>query len=212
MVELATTLGPHWVQQYLCGIIFFHSLSGYDLNIAPKTEPTPETLVLVLQDIVEGKYEPSKYFKSSNAAQICFVSEVPTLLADNLFVLVHLNVSTARSQFISVPDGGILYEDPIWAILAAHAISMKSSAALPIAKGNQELWKNLSVLKKAIMEKTYKPQEFFGSVKEFIPSDSSAKFELLVVESDKIQALRDRGTQSLMAKDGLRFFELFLTP
>ena len=212
MVELTTTLGQHWVQQYLCGIIFFHTLSGYDLNIAPKTEPTPETLVLVLQDIVEGKYEPSTYFKSSSAAQTCFVSDAPTLPADNLFALVHLNAFTARSQFISIPDGGILYEDPIWAILSAYAISMESSAVLPIAKENQELWTNISILKKAIMEKTYKPQEFFGSIKGFIPADSSAKFELLVVEPDKIQALRDRGMQSLVGKDGLRFFELFLTP
>jgi hypothetical protein len=212
MVELSTTISQYWVQQYLCGIMFFHFLSGYDLNIVPKTEPTPETLVFVLQDIVEGKYEPSKYFKSSNAAQTSFVSEAPPLPPKNLFALIHLNASTARSQFVSVPDGGILYEDPIWAILAAHAISMNTSVAVPIAQGNQELWKNLPLLKKAVMEKTYKPQEFFGSINGFIPSGSSAKFGLLVVESDKIQALRERGVQSLMAQDGLRFFELFLTP
>lgn len=212
MVELATTLGLHWSQHYLCGIMLFHSLAGYDLNIALKTEPTPESILLVLQDIVEGKYEPSKYFNSSNAVQTSCVSEVSPLPIDNAFVLVRLNATTSRSQFISVPGGGILYEDPIWAILAAYAISMNSSTAVPIAKGNKELWKNLSVLNKAIMDKTYKPQEFFGIIEGFISPDSSPKFDLLVVESDKIQALRDRGMQSLMTKDGLRFFELFFTP
>lgn len=206
------TLGQHWIDQYLSGILLLHTLLGHNVSVTPKTEPTLNTLIHVLQEVAKGIYVPSKYFKPGPALRLSLITKSPSLAPGARYALVGLNASTARSQLVSVTTGGVVFEDPLWAILAAHAISKNLSVAIPIAKDNNELWKNVQLVAEAVMQGIYKPQHFLGGIEGFIPPGFSPQFALLFVNSDQVAPLRDRGVQSLKVTVPPKFFELFQFP
>ncbi len=210
----ATTLDDRWSDHYLSAMVLYHTLLGHDMPGKPRTEPTPEVLVQILNKVICGKYarSDSDYFAAGPSAQFTVLSKPPPLAEGARYALISLNATTARSEFISVRTGGIVFEDPVWAVLAAHALSRKLAVALPIAKTNDELWEKLSVVAKAVRERKYVPQDFLGATTAFVPPDTSPKFELIDVDADKVALLRSRGMQSLRVTATPKFFELFVPP
>lgn len=211
VAELTLTLGPRWADHYLSGTMLLHVLLGYSPAITPKVPPTPETLCQVLQDVAAGVYVPDKYFKPGPATWPPFASAPPLLMPGRSFVLVGLNASTSRGQFVSVPAGGVAFEDPLWAILAAHAASKKFRVGLPLARDNEDLWRRTVVVAEAVRHGNYKPNDFLAVTEGYIAPEDAPKFTLLLVETVQIEALRARGLQSLKVPTP-KFYELFQPP
>jgi len=207
------TLGERWRDYYMAGMTLLHILLGYDVAIAPKSDLTPETLLQVLRDVAGGVYQPAHYFSVNpdGAPRFALLPQPPSLAPGTDYLLISLNALTARGQFVSTRTGGIVFEEPIWAILAAHALSTMNNPrlALPKAKDHEQLWKNMALAVNAVRQGTYKPQDFFAPIAGFVPPATAPEFALLTVTADQLLSLRIRGAQALKVTAPPTFFELF---
>jgi hypothetical protein len=206
------TLGERWPDHFLAGINWIHRLgSPANARIVPKSDPTPEILVRALQAIANGRFETSDDLLIGNPPKPALVSVPPPLSPETDYLLIGLNAESARGRFASLPSGGVVFEDPIWALLAAHAVSRKDRApvAVPCARDDQDLWEHVLVLAGAIEERRYRPEDFFEPIEDWIPPSRAPRFELLTVSSEQLAALRLRGIQALKVSRPPKFFELY---
>lgn len=203
------TLSQRWMDQYLSGMMLFHTLLGQDAAITPKVQLTLDGLVHTLQEIVSGTYQAIHHFHGGASAALRLTVQPPALMPQTQYALIVLNATTARSNFVSVETGGIAFEDPVWAIFAAHAVSQDWSLAVPRAMHNAALWRNLTFLADAVAKGGYQAKRFLGPIDGFCAPEGTPRFGLLTVDSGQLDALRARGMQALMTAQGPRFYELF---
>jgi hypothetical protein len=209
------TLGERWRDHYLTGIAWIQSLSGrVDVWTAPKSEPTPENLIRVLQALASGGFRISDYFQAGQPPKPALVSVPPLLSPETDYLLIGLNAETPRSRFTSAPIGGVAFEDPIWALLAAHAISRQDPPrlAVPMARDAMDLWNRVRRAASVIETHHYQPEDFFGAIEGWIPPSTLPRFELLTVGGEQMAALRSRGRQALTVSRPPKVFELYQPP
>lgn len=212
MTGLTFTLGQRWIEQYVSGMMLLHSLLGQEVAVAPKIPPTPEMFVKVLGEIAAGTYNSGRYFQPGSQGQPVLITTPPPVDPKERYWLIGLNTETERSQFMSVETGGTAFEDPVWAIFAAHALSQKLAVGVPLAAGNDDLWRRLDELVSSIRARRYRSEDFFASIEGFYPPGAKPHFQLLNVPGDQIPALQQRGMQALRVSVPPRFFELFQKP
>lgn len=201
------TLGPSWVDQYVSSIVLLNALLGHPAT-APASRPgTPESIIKTLQEIAHGRYKPEQ---GSQGGAREFILEPPALTPSQHYMVIVLNASTATSDFVSVETGGIVFEDPAWAVLAAQGMAQVPRCGVPLASDNTELWRRLGSVQAAILSSKYSPRDFFGAVSGVVPPASQPEFRLMQVTSEQMSALRTRGLQSFGKP--LRFYELFERP
>jgi hypothetical protein len=171
-----------------------------------KPEVTPQQIVEIIQEVAHGTYVPEKYFRIGPAPQPILLHHPPPLHDGVEYTLLTLNAVTPVHKFVSVQAGGVAYEDPFWAILAAHAIAQHTRVALPLAEDNDELWKNVEITGSAILHGNYDPYRFFGAIEDF---SSEPQFGLISVSTQLLRALRKSGMQALPIASLPLFFQLF---
>lgn len=75
------TLCERWRDHYFAGMTLLHILLGHDVAVAPKGDPTPDTLLQVLRDVAGGNYQPANYFSVNpgGAARFALLPQPPAL-------------------------------------------------------------------------------------------------------------------------------------
>jgi hypothetical protein len=207
------TLEDRWVDQFLSGMMLYHVLIGRANFIMPKAAVTLDTFLAILQTIILGTYDPASYFDSrpGQIVRPSLQTQPPRIAPGKRYDLIILNALTARSRFVSVDSGGLAFEEPVWAILAAHAVASKASVALPRARDDQNLWNRLAEVSEGIAQSRYDPQLFMGPIDGFMGTDGIPRFSFLEVEEAQLSALRARGMQTLRVAVPPKFFELYTT-
>ena len=154
MSVATVTLGDQWRNQYLVGMTLVHILMHHDIRLVPKEEPTLTGLINILKDIVGGNYIPAKYFKSGISLPPPYIDQPPSLDPKAEYTLISLNALTARGQFVSIKTGGVVFEDPIWALLSAYELrsTRHPKIAIPKANDNQDLWHRVRLVAEAIRQ------------------------------------------------------------
>jgi hypothetical protein len=219
MKEPCLTLGERWLDHYLAGITWIRCLTDRPnarADSGSDSDSTPETLIRVLQGVAIGRLDGAEYFRTGNLGKPALVSVPPPLSPETDYLLIGLNAETARSRFANLTTGGVVFEDPIWAFLAAHAVSLglkdQRWLAVPRARDEEDLWKRVLLIASAIEESHYQPEDFFGPIEGWIPPSETPKFELLTVSTEQLTALRARGVQALKTSRPPKFFELYQAP
>jgi hypothetical protein len=205
------TLGAGWVQQFVSGLVLLNTLLGHPTAATTLRTPDSEELLRTLNEIAGGHYDPRRHFQEGRAAQSAFVLQAPVLISSQVYVVITLNASTSASDFVSVKTGGIVFEDPAWAVFAAYAIARGTGLGAPLAADNQRLWHQLSTLSAAAAESRYSPRDFFGPVTGFVDPSVGPEFHLLEVTGSQLAVLRERGLQSFGTPTP-RFYILFQEP
>src|SRR6185436_17011280 len=90
------TLGERWRDHYLKAITMVHLLLRHDVSVVAKKDPTFDQLAAVLEDLAANRYQPSLYFKAGPPPQASLISKPPSLSPGTNYVLIGLNVLTAR--------------------------------------------------------------------------------------------------------------------
>jgi len=205
MFEIASA----WMDQYVSALVLLNFLLGHATATAPIEKPTPESLVLTLNEIANNSYRPGKHF-SVGGPRTPFRLKRNELVATDKYPVIVLNARTAESDFVSVDSGGVIFEDPAWAVFAAECLSKKQMLGVPLARTEGELWDQLPRLESSVQKSTYAPSHFFSPITGFI-GDSGPIFTLMEVDGAQLTALRARGVQSF-GKPKPRFYILFKPP
>jgi hypothetical protein len=208
MPTAETSLGDHWRDHCLSASILLQILSGDDSDVTPRKPQTPESFVDLVNAVAMRSYVRSETFDSGAVSHVRLIETPPPLKKGVRYGLITLNVTTQRSETISVKTGGIAFEDPIWALLAAHAMSKELPVALPLARINDDLWRSLPRVVSSIRNSRYAPAQFLGRTQGLVSGSVSPQFEWKTVDSERLAALRQRGFQSLNVPLP-RFYELY---
>lgn len=142
-----------------------------------------------------------------------FSGSVPDISKQAEYCVVTLNAMSEGGTAISMPFGGIAFEDPFWAVLAARNIACGHSlAVLPVASGSEELWSR-SVLRCNTLEKIEcDDPTFFAEAVRFIPPESKPIFALRRVEGSRLELLRQKGRCVLPQASAGAVFQLYAPP
>lgn len=205
------SLGFAWVEQYVSGMVLLNILLGQANAVAPVQVPGQEALLQALQEIARGTYRPERHFGAGHPSPTAFTQQPPALVDTQTYYVVVLNASTRTGNFVSVETGGIVFENPVWAVFAAHAVSAQLGLGVPTASSNSELWSRLSDLATAVRGGKYSPASFFGPVTAWLPPSAPPTFRLMEVSATQLKALRERGVQSF-GKPTPKFYEMFEHP
>ena len=181
-----------WIEQYFSALVLLNVLLGQPAATTPlEKHPAPDSMVRTLNEIARGLYRPARYF-SPGEARHHFAHEQRELVPTEQYTVVLLNASTSVTDFASVDTGGILFEDPAWAIFAAEGLSHQPGLAIPLATNHAELAKRLALLESAVKSKHYKAHDFFGPVTRF-QNPPVASFSFLQITGAQLDALRKEG-------------------
>jgi hypothetical protein len=227
------TLGPAWVDQYVSSLVLLHALLGQP-GTAPSSRPaSPESIIKTLQEIALDRYKPGDQSLQPGGQRAALIVEPPPLAPSETYLVIVLNASTDIGDFASVENGGIVFEDPAWAVLAAHSIAQvpRKDApfafdlpypwrrlGVPLATDNADLWHRLGGIRQAVDDGKFSMRDFFGAVTGFLPPPprpelkltQQPEFRLMEVSSELLAALRAQGVQSFGRP--IRFYELFQHP
>lgn len=198
-----------WMDHYLMAASVINRWMHMGDFVIPIERPTPTTLLEVLQNITDRVYDPSKHFRRGSYPEIQPHTEPPAITKDINYPVIGLNAVTMRSRRVSVSTGGILFEDPYWAFLAAWASGGRHDQqfCLPRAKSVDDLWKNVRVAQTAINHSVYQPSNFFEAIDKF--ASATPRFELLTISPEQLVAIRQRGMQALNVSVPPKFYEMF---
>src|ERR1035437_4709372 len=122
-------LAEYWANHYMAGVLLLHTLLGGETAVVPNSTPSPDGLVLLLNEVARGEYHPEKYFTAGTGRGGSVLPAPPKLAEDQVYSVIRLNAETRRNKMVSVEAGGLIFEEPIWAILAAESLSPRHSAA-----------------------------------------------------------------------------------
>lgn len=203
------TLGASWLDQYVSGLVLINALLG-NAGSAPQRPATPESILETLQQIARGKYRPQPSSATAGGGGRGLELRAPDLNPSAEYLVLVLNAATETGNFVSVDTGGILFEDPAWALLAAHAVSLKPPLGVPIADSDADLRERLGKIQSAIRSGKYVPTDFFGATLGVVPPATEPEFRLMQITAGQLTAIRERGIQSFGKP--LRFYELFERP
>jgi hypothetical protein len=203
------TVGEHWRERFSSGMAFVRAISHCEIPVVRESTLNLEFAVASLNNLALGGYQQPVPSGKDGMSHRLLLDRPPRIEHSTKYLLLTLNALTPRGEFVSVPTGGISFEDPFWAVLSAMALSQKKLTVLPKAASNEELWSNVSAVDKAAREGSYKESNFFEDAKGFVPPAEFPKFETITVLGEQLAALRDRGVQTLKGTAPPRFYELF---
>ena len=202
MLEITTA----WLEQYLSALVLLNLMLGQPAATTPLRKPVQESIARTLNEIARGLYRPDRHF-AQGRARPPLAQERRELVAAENYTVILLNASTAESDFASVQTGGVLFEDPAWAVFAAEGSAQGRMLGVPLAADDAELSARLPHLETAIREKKYAPEKFFAPVTGFV-NPPVASFSLVQVTGSQLTALRKQGIQSF-GKPSPKFYVLF---
>ena len=170
---------------------------------------SPEDICELLNRICKGKDGRDEEAGEQPAPQALKEEQARDLDDAADYVLLRLNAGTKASEFVSTDAGGILYEDPFWAVAAAASIARREKFCLPLADSNRSLWKRSAEASAALAAKTYRANKFLGAIENFL-DDGKPVFSVVTLKGKVISALRQRGLASTFHDGSLTLFELYV--
>lgn len=130
----------------------------------------------------------------------------PSVLEGNQYNLIAMNAKTEISDFVSMRYGGIVFEDPAWAILFAFGNSISATNSLISASNSEDIW--------AIIQDNDQINRNFltGSVDDsrkitMLPGKLS--FYAIAISGKQVLRIRAKGAISFDGGYGPRFYEMY---
>lgn len=176
-------------------------------QLKPKESITFNTAVNILNEILNKTYQKENYFLSETYEDIEQKSNIKELSVFRLCALTNI------SENVSVNIGGILYENPFFAVVAA--LNINNKLVLPIAK-NYEIYKTLQQKTELGLKKTnFKPDFFEKALSFFNPEnydEVKPSFDFINISQENLKLLQKYGGASFSFKGQIKFFELYSNP
>jgi hypothetical protein len=173
---------------------------GQPEYLVPPDDLGPGPLLKLAETLRAGRYRPEAWFRRGpERVGVEAVPETPPPLAPGAtYLTVNLPVREPSQRFRSVGAGGVLFEDPFYALLACHNASRgKPRLVIPFAREFKNLWQRRRSIIRSVREKTYEPAGYFA---EALPIDGDQPPPLKVqpIGGGDLQRLRDAGAAVLL--------------
>jgi hypothetical protein len=160
----------------------------------------------LVEELASGTYNPGAWFLKEKF-EVSIGQREPIVLPGVEYYFLHMPVSDPLSKLYSMRSGGILFEDPFYALLAAYnSARTRTLLMLPMVGDSQEAWSRRPELVRALSQKEYQPERFFV---ECISLAGPLQADLLVLKGSVLDGLRKEGFADIAGKQGLAKYALY---
>jgi len=203
---------PGWRTLFAAGAARVNFACGYMSLEMPRRFIDEPTALKILQMLAERKYNPDPFF-AVGAAPVVAIGGEPLPLDEGLaYHVFRLNVMTQQGVRVSMPVGGIIYEDPILALAAARLVGSGFAGqprALPVAPAYRDLWNRRRVLFDRLRDTHLSGGMMFEPGVGFLKKDKQPIFDVVEISGGDLFRLRQHGAQAVRLNGSLMYTELF---
>lgn len=154
----------HWQHSVIALLTAINALAGAPDNTVPLRPLDMGAVVAIGQALRSGTYQPAHWFGPQRALPGV---PAPSTLAPPIEALVKYAVIVAPNEpsgreMISRRSGGILYEDPFYALLASFNLGRFGMPwAEPLVASRQAAWQQRPAIVAELARGVYRPEQYF---------------------------------------------------
>jgi hypothetical protein len=176
----------------------------------------PERLLQLAESLRGGKYQPADWFRKGTPppTATALTGEAPKLQAGTIYQTILDPIEEASLRTRSVGAGGMVFEDPFYALLACYNATLgKPDHVMPFAKTYKDLWRKRPAIVQAVRTKAYntRVETYFAPAPPPPANQPRPPLQLLTIRGDQLEVLRESAAAvfTLDKSRGLAQYRLF---
>lgn len=158
-------IDPSWQEGLISLLIAINGASGAPERTALLHPLSPAQVVVIAQALEQGSYRPEQWFGVAGThppRRPALGSVPPPVHSDQDYAVVRFGAEPSDRTQVSSRSGGILFEDPFYAVLAAFNAG-KGSLAVEVRTSSRELaWARRQAIVDAVRTGTYDAGRYFA--------------------------------------------------
>jgi len=201
-----------WEGDFVAALCKVHHALGRPNLCRPKGRIDATSATTILQALSSINYIPEMFFESGRPVSLSYQpsTEPPVVDPDASYILVRLDALTHLGVVTSVAFGGVVYEDPVLAVMAAWQVGRHTEPrVVPQALDFDTLWKMRAEIFDALPDpwatRDSPPNFAVGHVR----LSTTAKLSTLVVRGSDLLQVRQKGSLAIFGDGRLQLFQLF---
>lgn len=160
-----TFIDPSWQEAVISLLIAINGAFGAADRAAVSHLLSQADVVVIAQALAQRTYQPEQWFGIAGATSPGRpppASDAPVTHSDQRYTVVRFGAEPSDRRQVSSRSGGLLFEDPFYAVLAAFNAG-KGSLAMEVKASSRELaWARRQEIVDAIRMGTYDPDRYFA--------------------------------------------------
>jgi len=193
-----------------------HAAMGRLEFAEPPDDLGPERLLRIAESLRGGKYQPADWFRKGMPppAPTALTAEAPKLEPGTSYQTILDPIQEASLRSRSVGAGGLVFEDPFYALLACYNATLgKPDHVMPFAKTYKDLWRKRPAIVQAVRTKAYETrvETYFAAAPPPPANQPRPPLQLQAIRGDQLERLRESAAAvfTLDNSRGLAQYRLF---
>ena len=174
----------------------------YAVPIAPLTASDIAKIATSLQ---EGKYQPAQWFKKASGDQIkgTVSASLPAIDPEKNYDVLRLLLEPSGLEHLSKRSGGILFEDPFYALLAGFNFGRFKKPWVEVRVPSREkAWEQRSVIVHEFTRKVYRPERYFHLAGAALTGDGKTPATAHIISGKDLASLELNGMADVVLDSG----------
>ena len=208
---ITSFLDPEWhpaVVRLLAAINATFARPDY---VRPKATLREDDLADIGAALATRSYRPDRWFQSGTAIGMpALRSDSPPIEPKSEYRLLALSALQESVSRISVRFGGIVFEDPFYALLACFNVGAFSKLLiLPRVISVDQAWQQRSSIVNSLANGSYSPEKLFFQCEPVGQNRTGLPITALTVRGDLLQQVRQVGRGNIQGSTGFSRYALY---
>jgi hypothetical protein len=154
---------PLWHESLIALLVVINGLYGAPDKTQLNRKLSPEDVSVIASSLEQRAYRPEEWFGAgSQGVSRVIASATPPIIANARYDMVCLGLGPAGLEHISKRSGGLLYEDPFYAVLAAYNVGQKKIHRVEVKVSSREqAWSQRLQILSELRQNTYRAENYF---------------------------------------------------
>jgi hypothetical protein len=198
---------PGWQHSVIALLTAINAIAGAPNNMVPLSPLSAHDIVEIGEALRNGSYQPDRWFGPQGARPLAptISNLVPSIEPKASYVVIVASNALSGLEMISKRSGGILYEDPFYALLASFNLGRYGAPWAEVLVANRATaWMQRPAIVDELARGLYRPERYFhlagpimvGPGEQYLSTHGAAGSELLHLQGN------GRADASLDGTDG----------
>jgi hypothetical protein len=202
---------PKWRNAVVRLLAAVNATFSHPDYVRPKAIPQEKDLPNIGAALATRNYHPDEWFEPGTAVGMSALrSDKPPVDPKSEYRLLALSALQEIVSRISMRFGGIVFEDPFYALLACFNVGAhRKLFLLPKVSSVDQAWQQRIPIVNSLAKGAYDPGKFFFECAPVDQNQTGLPITLLTVRGDLLQQLRQVGRGNLRDSAGFSRYALY---
>ena len=184
-----------WQDSVVALLLAINGLCGAPERTLLLRPLTPADVVSIASALEQRSYRPEQWFgPGALGGALPLATAAPPILPGTAYGVVWLGVEPSGLEHISKSSGGLLYEDPFYALLAAYNLGEQTAAPVELrVSSRDQAWSQRQRIVEALRERRYRSESFFDLSGPRLPEAIPAPWRAGSVSGDDLLRMAQSG-------------------